>query len=136
MMNIIKYAKFIFHKKRFFYLRKNLYKSEYFKQRLSIEKRRAERSTKTVVENVKQHIHKKLYLDQWSDRSIKNLAYLLTRRYNLIVPQKVWGNLWWFFYLFSCARAINHITIKPIRYFLSKTTTNTSTAFPNRLPHP
>ena len=58
-----------------------------------VEKRRAERATKTVVENVKQHIHKKLYLDQWSDRSVKNLAYLLTRRYNLIVPQKVSGNL-------------------------------------------
>ena len=58
-----------------------------------VEKRRSARATKTVVENLKQHIQKKLYLDQWSDRSVKNLAYLLTRRYNLIVPQKVSGNL-------------------------------------------
>ena len=54
-----------------------------------IEEKIAQRPEKTLIGNLKQHINKNLDLGEWSNRSIKNLVYLLNRKYNFIVPEKV-----------------------------------------------
>jgi len=53
-----------------------------------IGERIAHRPKKKRIDDLNQYINQKLDLNKWSDRSLKNLVYLINRKYKLIVPAK------------------------------------------------
>jgi len=54
-----------------------------------VDKKKEQRVIKKRVNDVKLYIIEKIELDKWSDRHLKNFAYLINHKYNLIVPKKV-----------------------------------------------